>query len=110
MLFSPQSEMSEGRQGRGSSTGDEEESLAILRRWVGCFPAPPRGSGPGGTSVTPQVSASGAELADPPASTPEPPGRSNAGVVWHMHVRLVHVRKWNTRVHLACPHLKSREI
>ncbi|XP_070096581.1 guanine nucleotide exchange factor DBS isoform X14 [Equus caballus] len=28
------SEMSEGRQGRGSSTGDEEESLAILRRHV----------------------------------------------------------------------------
>ncbi|XP_055985770.1 guanine nucleotide exchange factor DBS isoform X2 [Sorex fumeus] len=28
------SELSEGRQGRGSSTGDEEESLAILRRHV----------------------------------------------------------------------------
>lgn len=32
MLFSPQSEMSEPRQGRASSTGEEEESLAILRR------------------------------------------------------------------------------
>lgn len=32
MLFSPQSEMSEPRQGRTSSTGEEEESLAILRR------------------------------------------------------------------------------
>lgn len=32
MLFSPQSEMSETRQGRTSSTGEEEESLAILRR------------------------------------------------------------------------------
>lgn len=32
MLFSPQSEMSETRQGRTSSTGDEEENLAILRR------------------------------------------------------------------------------
>lgn len=32
MLFSSQSEMSEPRQGRTSSTGDEEESLAILRR------------------------------------------------------------------------------
>ena len=32
MLFSPQSEMSETRQGRSSSTGDEEENLAILRR------------------------------------------------------------------------------
>lgn len=37
MLFSLQSEMSESRQGRSSSTGDEEESLAILRRWVGCL-------------------------------------------------------------------------
>lgn len=36
VLFSLQSEMSESRQGRSSSTGDEEESLAILRRWVGC--------------------------------------------------------------------------
>lgn len=35
VLFSLQSEMSEGRQGRSSSTGEEEESLAILRRWVG---------------------------------------------------------------------------
>lgn len=34
LLFSPQSEMSENRQGRGSSTGDEEDGLAILRRWV----------------------------------------------------------------------------
>lgn len=34
MLFSPQSEMTESRQGRSSSTGDEEESLAILRRHV----------------------------------------------------------------------------
>lgn len=32
ILFSPQSEMSEPRQGRTSSTGEEEESLAILRR------------------------------------------------------------------------------
>lgn len=32
MLFSLQSEMSETRQGRSSSTGDEEENLAILRR------------------------------------------------------------------------------
>lgn len=30
-LLSPQSEVSEGRQGRGRSTGDEE-SLAVLRR------------------------------------------------------------------------------
>lgn len=32
MLFPLQSEMSEPRQGRTSSTGEEEESLAILRR------------------------------------------------------------------------------
>lgn len=32
VLLSPQSEMTENRQGRSSSTGDEEESLAILRR------------------------------------------------------------------------------
>ena len=37
-VLSPQSEVSEGRQGRGRSTGDEE-SLAILRRWVAC-PSP----------------------------------------------------------------------
>lgn len=32
MPFPLQSEMSEPRQGRTSSTGEEEESLAILRR------------------------------------------------------------------------------
>lgn len=32
VLSPPQSEMSEGRQGRSSSAGEEEESLAILRR------------------------------------------------------------------------------
>lgn len=35
--------MSEGRQGRGGSTGDEE-SLAVLRRWVAASLATPRGS------------------------------------------------------------------
>uniref|UniRef100_A0A452R7E9 MCF.2 cell line derived transforming sequence like n=1 Tax=Ursus americanus TaxID=9643 RepID=A0A452R7E9_URSAM len=34
VLSPPQSEMSEGRQGRSSSAGEEEESLAILRRHV----------------------------------------------------------------------------
>lgn len=44
MPLSPQSELSEGRQGWSSSTGDEEESLAVLRRWVLQISTPAFGS------------------------------------------------------------------
>lgn len=89
VLFSPQSEMSESRQGRSGSPGDEEESLAVLRRWVlqrsvGCpsrrhwlysrYKCDPPRSQPLARTVCMSMSRRGW-----PASTPKPASGRRAG-------------------------------